>query len=159
DERVLAAEQVCEPPLDLLVQHRAAEEARPARMRPPLLEVLGDAVHDRPLEVESEVVAGGEVDEPALADPDAPALDLVDHRVGHRIRPLQLCEVFAGGKPLVDPARRGAIPRVGSDTVPRCRRHVAPYRKTEASVLGNIVIRSSLVRVSGPARFRALARG
>src|SRR5581483_11683125 len=58
-----------------------------------------------------------------------------------------------------DPARRGAIPRVGSDTVPRCRRHVAPYRKTEASVLGNIVIRSSLVRVSGPARFRALARG
>ena len=107
DERVLAAEELDQPLLDLLVEHGAAEHPRPARMRPPLVEVLGDGVDDLAVEVEAEVVAGGEVGEPLVADPDHPAVDLVDDGVRHRVRPLQLCELAAGGEPAIDPARRG----------------------------------------------------
>ena len=43
DERVLAAEQLGQPLLDLLVEHRAAEQARPARVRAPRVEGGGTA--------------------------------------------------------------------------------------------------------------------
>ena len=85
-ERVLGAEQLGEPLLDLLVEHRAAEEARPARVRPPALEVLGNRVDDLALQVEAEVVARGEVREPGVADANHAPVDLVDDGVGHRVR-------------------------------------------------------------------------
>jgi hypothetical protein len=52
-ERVLGADQLGEPFLDLLVEDRAAEEARPARVRPPALEVLRDGGDDLAVEVEA----------------------------------------------------------------------------------------------------------
>src|SRR4249919_834643 len=85
-ERVLGAEQLGEPLFDLLVEHRATEEARPARVRPPALEVPGDRVDDLALEIEAQVVARGEVREPGVADADHASVDLVDDRVGHRVR-------------------------------------------------------------------------
>jgi hypothetical protein len=52
-------------------------------MGPPAVQIarhLGDHLG---VEVEPEVVAGGEVDQPVAVDPDPPAVDLLDHRVGH----------------------------------------------------------------------------
>jgi hypothetical protein len=103
DERVLAAEQRGELLLDLLVQSRAAEQPRPAGMGAPALEVGGDRGDDLAVEIEAQVVAGREVGKPAIPDPDHPAVDLVDHGVRHRVRPLQLGEVLAGRQPAVEP--------------------------------------------------------
>src|SRR5206468_2309695 len=91
--------------LDLRIQNRAAEEARPARVRSPLFEVRGDRVDDLALEVESEVVAGGEIGEPLIADANHPPVELFDDGIGHRVRALELREVMASGEPLVDPGR------------------------------------------------------
>ena len=44
-----------------------------------------DAVDDLLVQIEAQVVAGREVGEPLVADADAAAFDLVDHRVGHRM--------------------------------------------------------------------------
>ena len=49
-------------------------------MGPPLPQRRFDGVNDLWLEGESEVVAGGEVGEPAFPDPDSAALDVVDDR-------------------------------------------------------------------------------
>ena len=79
-------------------------------MRAPLLQVRGDRVDDLAVEVEAEVVAGREIGEPAVADADHPAVDLVDHGVGHRVGALELGQVFDRSQPLVDPGmglRRG----------------------------------------------------
>ena len=123
DERVLAAEQLGEPLLDLLVEDGAAEQARPARMGTPLLEVLGHGGDDLAVEIESEVVAGGEVGEPLVADPDHAPVDLVDDRVGHRMGALELREIAAGGKPAIDPALGGtAIPRTVQATLVHVRK-------------------------------------
>ena len=52
-----------------------------------------DRVDDLRIEVEPQVVAGGEVGQPLVADADPPALDLVDHRVVHRVSSAQPLEV------------------------------------------------------------------
>ena len=75
-------------------------------MRPPLLDVGRDRVDDLALEVEAEVVARCKVREPLVADPDHPAVDLLDHGVRHRVRALEFGEVVAGRQPLVDPGGR-----------------------------------------------------
>ena len=103
DERVLAAEQLGEARLDLLVEDRAAEQARPARMGAPRVEVGGDRVDDLAVEVEAEVVARREVGQPVVADADHAAVDLVDDRVHHRVRGLERREVAAGLEPVLDP--------------------------------------------------------
>ena len=102
-QRVLGAEQVGEPLLDLLVERRAAEQARPARVRPPAVEVRGDRLDDLAVEVEPEVVARREVGEPVVADADHAAVDLVDDRVHHRMRRLEVVQVAAGLEPVLDP--------------------------------------------------------
>ena len=115
DERVLATEKLDQALLDLRVQHRAAEHPRPTRMRPPLVEILGNGLDDLAIEVESEVVAGSEIGQPLVADPDHPAVDLVDDGVRHRVGALELDQLATGGEPPIDPARRsgrraGAVP-------------------------------------------------
>jgi hypothetical protein len=54
-------------------------------MAAPAGQVLGDAGQDLGVEVEAEVVAGGEVGQPLAADPDHAPVDLVQHRVGHGV--------------------------------------------------------------------------
>ena len=76
--------------LDLLVEHRAAEKAGPARVGAPSRQVLRHRVDDLLVEVEAEVVARREVGEPVVADADPAAVLLVDHGVEHRMRVLQL---------------------------------------------------------------------
>ena len=117
DERVFAAEELDQALLDLGIEHGAAEHARPARMRPPLLEVLGDGIDDLAVEVEAEVVAGGEVRQPLVADADHPTVDLVDDRIGHGVGPLELGELAARSQPAIDPARRCRRSAVGSRPV------------------------------------------
>ena len=114
DERVLAAEQLGEARLDLLVQHRAAEQPRPARVGAPRVQVRGNRVDDLAIEVEAEVVAGREVGQPLVADPDHAAVDLVDHRVHHRVRRLQRLELAAGVEPVLHPRPAGPPQRRGS---------------------------------------------
>ena len=84
-QRVLAAEQLGQALLDLLVEDRAAEQPRPARVRPPLIQIGGDRLDDLAVEVEAEVVAGGEVGQPVVSDADPAAVDLLDDRVHHRM--------------------------------------------------------------------------
>ena len=103
DERVLAAEQRGQPLLDLLVEHRAAEQPRPARVRAPRVEIGRDRVDDLAVEVEAEVVAGGEVRQPLVADPDHAAVDLVDDGVHHRVCRPQLGQVAARLEPVLEP--------------------------------------------------------
>ena len=102
-ERVLRPEQRRQALLDLLVQHRAAEQPRPARVGPPCVEISRDRVDDLAVEVEAEVVAGGEVGEPLIADPDHAPVDLVDHGVHHRMRRRQRGEIAARLEPVLDP--------------------------------------------------------
>jgi hypothetical protein len=47
-------------------------------VRAPAADLLGGGRCDLRLEVEPQVVAGGEVDQPGVADPDAAAVDLID---------------------------------------------------------------------------------
>src|SRR5438105_11396019 len=72
-------------------------------MRPPAVQVGRNRLDNRAVEIEAEVVARREVGQPAVADPDHPAVDLVDDRVGHRVRPLELRQVGAGLEPTLDP--------------------------------------------------------
>ena len=103
DEDVVGREKAREPLLDLLVEHGAAEQPRPAGMGSPRLEVGRDGLDDLAVEIEPEVVARGEVGEPVVADPDHPAVDLVDHGVGHRARALELGQVGARVEPATYP--------------------------------------------------------
>jgi hypothetical protein len=48
---------------------------------PPAVQEGRDALDHLAVQVQAQVVAGGEVDQPALADPDAAAVDLLDDRV------------------------------------------------------------------------------
>jgi hypothetical protein len=57
DQTVLGPEELGELGLDLLVEDRAAEQARPARVRAPPGQVLGNGRDDLLVEVEPEVVA------------------------------------------------------------------------------------------------------
>ena len=74
-------------------------------MGAPRLEVLGHGVDDLRIEIEPEVVARGEIGEPLVTDADHATVDLVDHGVRHRVRPLELGEIAAGSEPPVDPRR------------------------------------------------------
>src|SRR5256714_13867525 len=74
-------------------------------MRAPAVEGRRHGVDDLPVQVKAEVVAGGEVGEPLVADADHAAVDLFDDRVRHRIRALELSEIAAGSEPPIDPAR------------------------------------------------------
>jgi hypothetical protein len=107
-QRVLAAEQVGEALLDVLVQRRASEQARPARVRAPRAQVLGDRLDDLLVEVEPEVVAGREVGEPVVADADHAAVDLVDDGVHHGMGVLEVLQVADRLEPVVDPRPAGA---------------------------------------------------
>src|SRR5581483_12336056 len=50
-----------------------------------------------------QVVAGGEVGEPLVADADHPAVDLVDDGVDHRVGALELGEIRARVQPPAHP--------------------------------------------------------
>ena len=103
------------------------EEARPARVRSPRLHVLVDRAHDLGVEVEAQVVAGGEIREPRVSDADVAAVDLVDDRVQHRVRRLEARKVGAGVEPALEPivafATTGAISATAdsSDASASCR--------------------------------------
>ena len=96
-------EQLGQPLLDLLVEHRAAEQARPARVRAPGLEIGRDRRDDLGVEVEAEVVAGREVGQPVVADADHAPVDLLDDGIHHRVAGRERREVADGLKPVVDP--------------------------------------------------------
>ena len=107
-ERVLGAEQRRQPLLDLLVQHRAAKQTRPARVRAPAVEECRDPVDDLAVEVEPEVVARREVGEPPVAHTDHPPVDLVDNGIHHRMRRLQRRQVTDRRKPMLEPRAAGS---------------------------------------------------
>jgi len=54
-------------------------------MGPPAGQVGRHLVDHLEVEVETEIVAGGEVDQPVAVDLDPPAVDLLDDRVGHGV--------------------------------------------------------------------------
>src|SRR5690348_11860705 len=80
-EDVGCAEQLGEPLLDGRVEPRTSQHSGPARVAAPPAHRRVDRIGDRRLEVEAEVVAGGEVHVPVRTDPDPPAVDLVNHLV------------------------------------------------------------------------------
>jgi hypothetical protein len=54
-------------------------------MGAPAREVGADPANDLLVEIEAEIVAGREVGQPVISDPQHSALDLVHHRVDHRV--------------------------------------------------------------------------
>ena len=102
-QRVLAAEQRGQLVLDLLVQHGAAEHARPARVRPPLLERRRNRRDDLGLEIEAEVVARREVGEPAITHADHAPVDLVHDRIHHGVRRAQIGKTLDGLELAIEP--------------------------------------------------------
>ncbi len=93
-------------------------------MRAPSIQVRGHRGDDLRVEVEAEVVAGREVEEPAVADPDPSSVLLVDHGVEHRMRTLQAIQVGDGLHPAIEPAvvlaaERHRTDRSGHDRVGR----------------------------------------
>jgi hypothetical protein len=103
-QRVGPAEQLGEPGLDLAVQGRAAQHPRPARVGPPPVQVGRDGLDHLAVQVEAEVVAGGEVDQPALADPDPAAVDVLDDRVQQVVVGEQVLQVGERRQPTREPA-------------------------------------------------------
>jgi hypothetical protein len=104
---VLGAEELGHPLLDLLVQHGAAEQPRPRRMRPPRVEEGGNGLDDLAVDVETEIVAAGEVEQPLLADADPTSVrdvDLVDHRVEHGMGLLEPRQVRDRRRPALEPS-------------------------------------------------------
>ena len=95
-QRVGRAQQLGQPGLDLPVQGRAAQHPRPARVGPPLVQIGRDGLDHLPVQVKAEVVAGGEVGQPAFPDPDPAAVDLLDDRVQQVVVGEQVLEVGAG---------------------------------------------------------------
>jgi hypothetical protein len=71
---------------------------------PQLVQVGRDRLDHLAVQVEAEVVAGGEVDQPALADPDPAAVDLLDDRVKQMVVGEQVLEVGACRQPAREPA-------------------------------------------------------
>ena len=131
DQHVLRADQVAKALFDPRVEDRAAEKARPTRMRPPARQILGDGSDDLAIEVKTQVVAGGEVGEPLVADPDHPAVEVIDDSIRHRVRPLELGQVIASLQPAVDPPRhRTRGPGVTANTYP----HEAEHRPQGAAL-------------------------
>ncbi len=124
-KRVLAAQQLAESSLDLLIQRRAAEQARPAGVRPPGLQVGGHRVDDLAIQIEAEVVAGGEVRKPVLSYADHAPIDLVDHGIHHRMARAQVLQIADAIEPVIDPASAGA-----SGCWEQGRRH-PPNHRTE----------------------------
>ena len=115
-QRVRAAQQRGEALLDLLVQRRAAQQPRPARMRTPRVQVRRHRLDDLAVQIEPEVVAGREVRQPPRPHADHASVDLLDHGVHHRMRACQRREVAQrlGGVP----ARRPAVVPVPAVPIP-----------------------------------------
>jgi hypothetical protein len=65
-----------------------------------------DALDHLAVQVQAQVVARGEVDQPALADPDAAAIDLLDDRVQQMVVGEQVLQVGARRQPARKPAPR-----------------------------------------------------
>jgi len=93
--------------LDLRVEDRATKQTRPARVRPPLVQIRRDGFDDLALQVETQVVAGREVREPPVAHADHATVDLLDHRIAHGMRASELVEVMNRRQPFVDPGMSG----------------------------------------------------
>ena len=72
-----------------------------------MVQVRGDRIDDAPVQIQPEVIAGREVRQPMLADPDHAPVDLVDHRVDHGMRVLQASEVRGRLEPALEPAVLG----------------------------------------------------
>jgi hypothetical protein len=73
---------------------------------PPAVQVGRDGLDHLAVQVQAEVVAGGEVDQPAPADPDAAAVDLLDDRVQQVVVGEQVLEVGARRQPAREPTPR-----------------------------------------------------
>jgi hypothetical protein len=114
-QRVGGVEQCGQPLLDLRIDGRVAEQARPAGVRAPAAHLGLDGRGDLGLEVEAEVVAGGEIGEPVVADPDATAVDLLDDRVVHGVAAAQPLQI-----------RPATFPLHEIETGKRRERHVLP---------------------------------
>ena len=84
-EDVLDPEQLADGRLDPPVGLGAGDPPGPAGMGPPAGQVGGHLGDHLEVEVEAEVVAGGEVDQPVAVDLDPPAVDLLDDRVAHGV--------------------------------------------------------------------------
>src|SRR4051794_17973526 len=89
-ERVGSAQQFCQLLLNVRIQSRVPQQARPTRVRAPATHFFSNRVSDLRVEVETQVIAGCEVGQPVLPNPDASPTHLVDHGVEHRIGALQL---------------------------------------------------------------------
>jgi hypothetical protein len=72
-------------------------------MGAPAVQVGRDRLDHLAVQVEAEVVAGGEVDQPAVADPDAAAVDLLDDGVQQVVVGEQVLEVGTGRQPARQP--------------------------------------------------------
>src|SRR6478736_9171484 len=99
----------------------------------PAIEGRLDRVDDLPVEIEAKVVAGGEVGEPLVADPDHPAVDFLDDSVRHRVRALELGEVAAGSEPPVNPSRGAEL---GPGANRRTSSHGQKHRLSAEKPLG-----------------------
>ena len=59
--------------------------------------------------MEIQVVARSEVGKPLIADADHASIDLIDHRVHHRVRRAERSDVLEGVEPVIDPTPAGAL--------------------------------------------------
>ena len=112
---VFATQERAELCFDPLVEDRASQQSRPAGVRTPGIEVCRDCIDDLSVQVEPQVVARREVVQPVIPHPNSPAVDLIDHRIEHRVRRLQ------SGHPVIEPL-------VGSPSSPS-RRLAGPMRR------------------------------
>ena len=93
-------------------------------------QVLRDRRDDLGIEVEAEVVARGEVEEPPLADADPSTVLLLDHGVEHRVGPLQPSEIGHRLHPALEPAVGLAAERLRPDRTTHHRVGGAPSGTT-----------------------------
>jgi hypothetical protein len=84
-EHVGDPEQFAEHRLDPPVGLGAGDPPGPAGMGPPAGQVGGHLGDHLEVEVEAEVVAGGEIDQPVVVDLDPPAVDLLHNGVAHGV--------------------------------------------------------------------------
>jgi hypothetical protein len=81
-------------------------------MGPPAVQVGRDGVDDLAVQIQPQVVAGGEVDQPVPPDPDPAAVDLLDGRVQEVVVGEQVLEVGTCRQPAREPVP-GRTTRLG----------------------------------------------